>query len=222
MLITTKGNIEIELFEDDAPNTVANFIFLVEKGFYTNLDFHRVIQGFMAQGGGSELLKTETNLDGTLKRRGNGGPGYSIPDEINENSRKHFRGMVSMANAGPDTGGSQFFIMLRPRADLDGKHTVFGRVVSGMENVSFLLRRTQEEPDPNQPEKRREEPGIEMPDKILSAYVVRKRNHEYSPRLKPDKNQRPPFPKMPGQEDKPSDILGDNWDVFDEIQRGMP
>lgn len=214
VLSTTRGEIEIELFENEAPNTVANFIFLVEKGFYTNLDFHRVIRHFMAQGGGSELIKTETNLDGTLKKRGNGGPGYTIADEIHENSRRHFRGTVSMANFGPDTGGSQFFIMFQPKATLDGRHTVFGRVVRGMNVVSYFM--------PRDPEKIKEVPGIEMPDKILSARVVKKRNHPYSPVIKPEKGQLPPFPKMPGMEDKPGSILDDNWDVLEEIRKGLP
>lgn len=214
VLTTTQGEIEIELFENEAPNTVANFIFLVEKGFYTNLDFHRVLPHFMAQGGGSELIKTETNLDGTLKKRGNGGPGYTIADEIHEHSRKHFRGTVAMANAGPDTGGSQFYIMYQPKMNLDGQHTVFGRVVRGMNVASYFVRRD--------PEKIREVPGIEMPDKILSARVVKKRNHAYSPVITPEKGQLPPFPKMPGMEDKPGDILSDNWDVLEEIRKGLP
>lgn len=216
ILKTTKGEIEIELFENEAPNTVANFIFLVEKGFYTNLDFHRVIPFFMAQGGGHELLKNEVNMDGTLKKRGNGGPGYSIKDELGPNSRKHFRGAVSMANINePNTNGSQFFIMYRPKVELDGKHTVFGRVIRGMDVVCRLYKRDMEPQD--------EKPGIEMPDKILSASVVRKRNHAYSPVIyKYAPNQRPPFPKMPGMEDKPGDIYSDNWDPLEEIRRGMP
>jgi len=214
LLRTTKGEIEIELFENEAPNTVANFIFLVESGFYTNLDFHRVIPFFMAQGGGSELIKTETYLDGTLKKRGNGGPGYTFKDELGENSRKHFRGAVSMANYGPDTNGSQFFITYRPKAELDGRFTVFGRVIRGMDNACRLRKRD--------PDEIREIPGIEMPDKILSAEVLRKRDHKYSPKdFKPERNQLPPFPKMPGMEDQPGDIKSDNWDLLMEIMKGQ-
>lgn len=213
VLATTQGEIELELFENEAPNTVANFIYLVEKGFYTNLDFQRVIQGFVAQGGGTELLK-ETNLDGTLKKRGDGTPGYSIHDELGENQRMHFRGALSMANAGPNTGGSQFFITFRPNTDLDGRHTVFGRVVRGMDVPSRFVHR---DPGPK-PEK----PGVIMPDKILSARVLKKRNHPYSPIMIPNKGQLPPFPKMPGLEDKPGDILSENWDPKKEIEQGMP
>lgn len=215
LLKTTKGDIEIELFENEAPNTVANFIFLVEKGFYTNLDFQRVIAGFMAQGGGEELLANRTELDGTLKRRGNGGPGYTFKDELGENHRMHFYGSVSMANYGPDTNGSQFFIMYRPKRELDGKHTVFGRVVRGMDTACRFLKRD--------PAGMKEVPGIEMPDKILEATVLYKRDHKYSPvNITPDKYQLPPFPKMPGMEDKPGDIHSDNWSVEEEIKKGMP
>lgn len=231
VLLTTRGEIEMELFEDQAPNAVANFIFLVEKGFYSNLDFHRVIHHEMAQGGGSELIRTETNMDGTLKKRQNrdGGPGYAIPDEINENSRKHFRGSVSMANAGPNTGGSQFFICYQPRREYDGKHTVFGRVVRGMDVVSFFLERQPYDPseeleDESELENRVfEVPGCEMPDKILSAKVIRKRRHPYSPYgLIPARNQKPPWPKMPGEEDQPGIGLSDNWDPNEEIRQGTP
>ena len=229
VLETTRGDIEIELFENQAPNTVANFIFLVENGFYTNLDFHRVIHHEMAQGGGSELIRTETNMDGTLKKRQNknAGPGYTIPDEIHEQSRKHFRGTVSMANAGPNTGGSQFFICYQPRREYDGKHTVFGRVVRGMDVVSFFLPRQPYDPneqleDESELENRvLEVPGCEMPDKILSAKVIRKRRHPYSPYgIMPERNQRPPWPKMPGEEDKPGTGLSDNWDPNEEIRLG--
>ncbi len=235
ILTTTRGEVEIELFEHEAPNTVANFIFLVEKGFYTNLDFHRVIHGQMAQGGGSELIRTETELDGTLKKRHNrdDGPGYFIPDEIGPNSRKHFRGTVSMANAGPNTNGSQFFICYRPNRDYDGKHTVFGRVIRGMDVVSFFLERQPYDPneeieDEMELAKRvHEVPGCEMPDKILSAKVSRNplRKH-YSPvKIMPAKKpceQKPPWPKMPGEEDKPGIGLSDNWDRDEEIRRGTP
>ncbi|MFQ5893065.1 MAG: peptidylprolyl isomerase [Nitrospinota bacterium] len=121
---TEKGTITLELFEDDAPNTVANFIALAEKGYYDGLTFHRVIKDFMIQGG-------DPKGDGT------GGPGYRIRDEINP--RLHARGVVSMAKtAAPDSGGSQFFITHKATPWLDGVHTVFGRVTEGMEVVDAI------------------------------------------------------------------------------------
>lgn len=110
----------IDLFENDAPNTVANFEKLAKEGFYNGLSFHRVIPGFVAQGGCPQ---------GT----GTGGPGYNIDCEINPN--KHERGSLAMAHAGRNTGGSQFYICYQPQPHLDGQHTVFGKVVSGMEHV---------------------------------------------------------------------------------------
>lgn len=110
----------IELFDKDAPNTVANFEKLVNDGFYNGLVFHRVIPGFVAQGGCPQ---------GT----GTGGPGYTINCEINPN--KHERGTLAMAHAGRNTGGSQFYICYQPQPHLDGGHTVFGKVVSGMDAV---------------------------------------------------------------------------------------
>jgi len=120
---TEKGNIVIELFEKDAPNTVANFESLIKKGFYNGLIFHRVIPGFVIQGGCPH---------GT----GTGGPGYKIKCEINPN--KHLRGSLSMAHAGKDTGGSQFFICYDAFPHLDGLHTVFGKVLEGMEVVDAI------------------------------------------------------------------------------------
>ncbi len=120
---TEKGNIVIELFEKDAPNTVANFESLIKKGFYNGLIFHRVIPGFVIQGGCPH---------GT----GTGGPGYKIKCEINPN--KHVRGSLSMAHAGKDTGGSQFFICYDAFPHLDGLHTVFGKVLEGMEVVDAI------------------------------------------------------------------------------------
>ncbi|OGX68394.1 MAG: peptidylprolyl isomerase [Paenibacillus sp. RIFOXYA1_FULL_44_5] len=115
------GNaITIDLFEKDAPNTVANFEKLANSGFYNGLIFHRVIPGFVAQGG----CPTGTGM---------GGPGYTINCEINPN--KHERGSLAMAHAGRNTGGSQFYIGYAPQPHLDGQHTVFGKVVSGMEHV---------------------------------------------------------------------------------------
>lgn len=121
---TEKGTITLELFENDAPNTVANFVSLAEKGYYDGLNFHRVIKDFMIQGGDP-------------KGDGSGGPGYTIRDEINP--RKHLRGVISMAKtARPNSGGSQFFITHKPTPWLDGKHTVFGRVTKGMEVVDSI------------------------------------------------------------------------------------
>ncbi|HDR53704.1 MAG TPA: peptidylprolyl isomerase [archaeon] len=115
---TNYGTMEIELFEDKAPITTANFIKLAEEGFYDGLIFHRVIEGFMIQGGCPE---------GT----GRGGPGYTIQDEFHPDLKHDKAGILSMANAGPNTGGSQFFITLVPTPWLDGKHSVFGRVIEG-------------------------------------------------------------------------------------------
>ena len=119
---TNHGTFEIELFEDKAPITVKNFIDLAEKGFYDGLIFHRVIDGFMIQGG---------DPNGT----GTGGPGYTIPDEFHKDLKHDSEGVLSMANAGPNTGGSQFFITLAATPWLDGHHSVFGKVVKGMDVV---------------------------------------------------------------------------------------
>jgi cyclophilin family peptidyl-prolyl cis-trans isomerase len=116
-ITTEKGDIVVELFPKDAPKTVNNFVFLAREGFYDGTTFHRVIPGFMAQGG---------DPTGT----GSGGPGYKFEDEFS--SRTHETGVISMANGGANTNGSQFFITYAPQHHLDGKHTVFGKVVSGM------------------------------------------------------------------------------------------
>jgi len=124
ILHTNHGDVEVELFDDDAPKTVANFVKLAGDGFYDGVIFHRVIKDFMIQGG---------DPTGT----GTGGPGYQFEDEIND--RKVVRGALAMANAGPNTNGSQFFIVTTGEAPwLDGKHTVFGQVVSGMEAVDSI------------------------------------------------------------------------------------
>lgn len=117
----TDGNeIVLEMFGKDAPRTVANFEKLANSGFYDGIVFHRVIPGFVAQGG-------------CPNGNGTGGPGYSIDCEINPN--KHERGSLAMAHRGPNTGGSQFYICFKPQPHLDGVHTVFGKVISGMEHV---------------------------------------------------------------------------------------
>jgi peptidyl-prolyl cis-trans isomerase B (cyclophilin B) len=123
-MTTNHGDIVLELFDEDAPETVRNFRKLAEDGFYDGLIFHRVIPDFMIQGGCPQ---------GT----GTGGPGYTFKDEINEH--KVVRGALAMANAGPDTNGSQFFIVTVPDAGwLDGKHTVFGEVTDGMDVVDTI------------------------------------------------------------------------------------
>jgi cyclophilin family peptidyl-prolyl cis-trans isomerase len=123
---TTEGPITLELFDEDAPETVQNFRRLASEGFYDGLSFHRVIKDFMIQGGCPQ---------GT----GTGGPGYTFADEIN--AHKVVRGALAMANAGPNTNGSQFFIVTAPECPwLDGKHTVFGRVSDGLDVVDKLER----------------------------------------------------------------------------------
>lgn len=122
---TNKGVFVAEMFEDKAPLTTKNFIELVEKGFYDGIIFHRVIDGFMIQGG---------DPTGT----GMGGPGYKIKDEFGEGLKHDDEGILSMANAGPNTGGSQFFITLAPTPWLNGHHAIFGKVVEGMDVVRLI------------------------------------------------------------------------------------
>ena len=122
---TTLGDFTAELFEDKAPKTAQNFIDLAEKGFYDGVIFHRVIDDFMIQGG---------DPTGT----GMGGPGYKIKDEFGEGLKHDDEGVLSMANAGPNTGGSQFFITLAPTPWLDGHHAIFGRIVEGMDRVRLI------------------------------------------------------------------------------------
>ncbi|MPN12448.1 Peptidyl-prolyl cis-trans isomerase B [bioreactor metagenome] len=119
------GQVIIEFFDEAAPNTVKNFSDLAKKGFYDGLTFHRVIPGFVAQGG-------------CPKGTGTGGPGYTIKCETNGNPHKHVRGALSMAHAGKDTGGSQFFICYASFPHLDGVHTVFGQVSTGMDVVDRI------------------------------------------------------------------------------------
>ncbi len=122
---TSEGAFDVELFEERAPITTKNFIDLAEKGFYDGTIFHRVIDGFMIQGG---------DPTGT----GRGGPGYQIPDEFHAELRHTGEGILSMANAGPNTGGSQFFITLAATPWLDRKHAVFGRVTEGLDVVKKI------------------------------------------------------------------------------------
>jgi peptidyl-prolyl cis-trans isomerase B (cyclophilin B) len=122
---TNKGTIEIQLFPQYAPKTVNNFVFLAKEGFYDGVLFHRVISNFMVQGG---------DPTGT----GRGGPGYRFEDEFTGNPLRHETGVLSMANAGPGTNGSQFFITHAPQPHLDNKHTVFGKVTKGMDVVNAI------------------------------------------------------------------------------------
>ena len=122
---TNKGNFKIELYGDKAPITTGNFIKLVDEGFYNGLIFHRVIPNFMVQCGCPH---------GT----GRGGPGYTIRDEFHPDLKHDSKGVLSMANAGPNTGGSQFFITVAPTPWLDGKHSIFGKVIDGMEVVDSI------------------------------------------------------------------------------------
>ncbi len=155
-LHTTQGDVVVELFENETPETVANFIELVEKGFYENLDFHRVIPHRVAQGG-------------CPKGDGTGGPGYSIRCErSDENYRRHFRGSLSMARTPQlHSAGSQFFFCLAPLDDLDGQYTVFGRIIDGTDVLAKLQRQDGKSEI------------LPPADRILSAEVERKRDHEY-------------------------------------------
>jgi peptidyl-prolyl cis-trans isomerase B (cyclophilin B) len=144
VISTSRGDIEAELFENQAPNTVANFVELAERRFFDGLKFHRVIPNFMIQGGDPA-------------GNGSGGPGYNFADEVGDGHRNHFRGSLSMANAGPNTNGSQFFVTHGATTWLDGKHTVFGRVLKGQDVVDAVL----------------------QGDVIKSVTVTRKRGHEY-------------------------------------------
>ncbi len=158
-LQTDVGDIVLELFENEAPETVGNFISLVEKGFYDGRSFHRVIGAFMAQGGCP-------NDDGS------GGPGYNIYCECTaDNHRNHFAGSLSMAKqTARNTGGSQFFLTFVPTPFLNGQHTVFGRLLDGWDTLSKIEKR-----DPNGA------PPLAKPTTIVKAEVIRKRDHEYRP-----------------------------------------
>ena len=153
---TTRGAIKIELFEDDAPNAVANFVNLIESGFYNGIRFHRVIADFVIQAG-DPLTKDQTKKP----YWGTGGPGYCIDCEVNPSHIPHKHGAkyLSMAHAGPNTGGSQFFITHRATPHLDGVHTVFGRVIEG-ENIVDQIAQN---------------------DVIEKAEVLSKRDHDYVP-----------------------------------------
>jgi len=153
---TNRGQLKLELFEDEAPNAVANFVNLIENGFYDGIKFHRVIADFMVQAG-DPLTKDESkkNMWGT------GGPGYCIDCEVSPSKIPHKHGAkyLSMAHAGPNTGGSQFFVTHRPTPHLDGVHTVFGRVIEGEDIVD----------------------AIAQGDVIEKAEIISKRAHDYVP-----------------------------------------
>jgi len=136
---TSLGEIRMEIFEDKVPKTAGNFLGLVKKGFYNGLTFHRVIPGFMIQGG-------------CPKGDGTGGPGYEIPDEFHASLRHSGPGILSMANAGPNTGGSQFFITLAATSWLDGKHAIFGKVTHGQDVLEKIAKAPRNASDrPNTP-----------------------------------------------------------------------
>lgn len=154
-IITSKGLILIELFEDHAQNTVANFISLADSGYYDGTRFHRVLPKFMIQGG------DPNSREGAEGLAGQGGPGYNIADEhAGDDYREHFAGTLSMAKSpAPNTAGSQFFLTHLPTPHLDGRHTVFGRVLSGLDIVR----------------------SIEVNDYIVTISITRKRDHDYTP-----------------------------------------
>ncbi len=168
-ILTTKGEIVVELFENQAPETVANFIHLVEEGFFDGLTFHRVIEHFMAQ-------------TGCPYGDGSGGPGYAIYGETQKpNARKYFRGTLGMAlsNGDANSGGSQFFICYVPAFNLNGQYTAFGRIVKGMEVIGNFSK-----VDPDEKKKEGEAPPP-MLDEIIEAKVISKRKHEYKPNKVP-------------------------------------
>ena len=131
---TSKGDMKVEFYADDAPNTVANFIKLAENGYYDGLKWHRVIPDFVIQGGCPNTREGESGMPGT------GGPGYQIDCELNGGNQHHDRGVLSMAHAGPNTGGSQFFVChsRNNTSHLDGVHTCFGKVIEGVEVVDEI------------------------------------------------------------------------------------
>lgn len=210
LLKTNKGDITVELYENEAPQTVGNFISLVESGFYSKSLFHRVIDNFMAQVGGPKK-----------DDEGDDDPGYLIYDEHkNPDTRPHFTGVLSMANTGaPNSGSSQFFITFDRTTHLDGKHTVFGRVIDGHDIVDRIVR-TQIEINgqstavPNA-----------SPDYIESATVIRKRDHKYRPRKvgEPEEVDEPELPPVTPEsqsfdEDDPKMEAATNEDESEESE----
>jgi peptidyl-prolyl cis-trans isomerase B (cyclophilin B) len=164
-IVTARGRIVVELFENEAPNTVANFVALAEKGFYDGTKFHRVLANFMAQGG------DPNSKDGSELPAGAGGPGYRITDEHDrDDARKHFTGSLAMAKqSAPHTAGCQFYLTHTAPTHLNGRHTVFGRVLEGLDVVR----------------------AIEKDDVIETVRILRKRDHEYVPQTLPDPTAAP-------------------------------
>ena len=160
-IATSLGDMTFELFEDQTPNTVANIISLADGGFYTDMAFHRVIAGFMAQGGCPNSKPGAKGIPGT------GGPGYRVQDEFCPVLRHNGRGVLSMANAGPNTNGSQFYICFTPTPHLDGKHTVFGRLLTGQKTLDRI-------------EAIGSQSGTPAEKVQLNVEVVSKRNHPYA------------------------------------------
>jgi peptidyl-prolyl cis-trans isomerase B (cyclophilin B) len=173
---TNKGTITAELFEGEAPLAAANFEKLANDKFYDGVKFHRVIADFVVQGGDPK----SRDLPNGHPQVGTGGPGYTIPCETAGNPHKHKPGALSMAHAGKNTGGSQFFLTFRPTEHLDGKHTVFGRVIQGFDVLPKLTRTQSNDGQPI--------PGLE-PDTIVKAKVLRKRDHAYEPKTSPDQRK---------------------------------
>lgn len=159
-LATSKGDMIIELFEDECPNTVANIISLAESGFYKGMSFHRIINGFMAQGGCPNSKRGASGTPGT------GGPGYRFADEFSPKLKHDKRGILSMANAGPGTNGSQFFLCFLPTPHLDGRHSVFGQVIQGLEILDKL-------------EAVGTQSGKPQENISFNIEVISKRNHDY-------------------------------------------
>jgi peptidyl-prolyl cis-trans isomerase B (cyclophilin B) len=168
VIATSRGSITVELFENQALNTVANFIDLAEQGFYNGTKFHRVLPGFMAQGG------DPNSKDGATGVPGQGNPGYYILDEVSHpDHRKHFTGSLAMAKtAAPNTGGCQFYITVAPTPHLNGVHTVFGRVLDGLDVVR----------------------NLQQNDVIETIIITRKRDHQYAPSKLPLPGSAPPTP----------------------------
>ena len=162
-ITSPKGGMLIELYEDKVPNTVGNMVSLVESGFYNGLSFHRIIRGFMAQGG---CPNSKRGASGTP---GSGGPDYKFADEFHPSLRHDGRGVVSMANSGPGTNGSQFFICFSPQPGLDQKHSVFGKVIAGLGTLGRL-----------EAIGAAEHPGTPKETVRFNVEVVLKQDHAYS------------------------------------------
>ena len=199
-LTTSKGAVVVELFENEAPGTVGNFVFLAEHGYFDDMLFHRVIEGFVAQTGGFKL-------DESGEKRGGEGPGYEIKCECYEpNARKHFTGCLSMAKKSGerDSGGSEFYVTLERTDFLDGEHTVFGRVLSGYPAVENLERTHLL----NQYEEDVELEDV-LEDKIISVKVLRKRAHKYQPDRVKAKIESSTEDATPASESKSTESMDD-------------